>query len=131
MGKSTTLQNGITYYASQTVNNCESDKVPIIINILEATTGDCINFVDELPFPKFFTPNNDGYNDYWTIDFAYLAPNTEIKIFDRYGKFIKELNSNTGWDGNYLGQQLPTSDYWFIVTRLNGKEFRGHFSLKR
>ena len=131
LGKSTTLQNGITYYASQTVNNCESDKVPIIINILEATTGDCINFVDELPFPKFFTPNNDGYNDYWTIDFAYLAPNTEIKIFDRYGKFIKELNSNTGWDGNYLGQQLPTSDYWFIVTRLNGKKFTGHFSLKR
>lgn len=131
LSKSTTLQNGITYYASQTVNNCESDKIPIIINILEATTGDCINFVDELPFPKFFTPNNDGYNDYWTIDFAYLAPNTEIKIFDRYGKFIKELNSNTGWDGNYLGQQLPTSDYWFVVTRLNGKEFRGHFSLKR
>jgi hypothetical protein len=22
-------------------------------------------------------------------------------------------------------------DYWFVVTRSNGKEYRGHFSLKR
>lgn len=85
----------------------------------------------ELPFPKFFTPNNDGYNDTWTIDFAYLAPNTGIKIFDRYGKFIKELYKNGAWDGNYLGQPQPTSDYWFTITRLDGTEFRGHFSLKR
>ncbi|MFQ6601980.1 T9SS type B sorting domain-containing protein [Flavobacterium sp. C3NV] len=125
------LENGITYYASQTINNCESDKIPITINILEATQGDCINFVDELPFPKFFTPNNDGYNDTWTIDFAYLKPNTTIKIFDRYGKFIKELNPNTSWDGTYLGTNESASDYWFTATRLNGKEYRGHFSLKR
>lgn len=131
MSETTVLQNGITYYASQTINNCESDKIPITINILEATQGDCINFVDELPFPKFFTPNNDGYNDTWTIDFAYLKPNTGIKIFDRYGKFIKELNSNTSWDGTYLGTNEPASDYWFAATRLNGKEYRGHFSLKR
>ncbi len=127
----TLLQNGITYYASQTINNCESDRIPVTIKILEATTGDCINFVDELPFPKFFTPNNDTYNDYWTIDFAYLAPNTGIKIFDRYGKLIKELVSNGTWDGTFLGQELPASDYWFSVTRLNGTEYRGHFSLKR
>lgn len=131
LSETTVLQNGITYYASQTINNCESDRIPITINILEATQGDCINFVDELPFPKFFTPNNDGYNDTWTIDFAYLKPNTRIKIFDRYGKFIKELNSNTSWDGTYLGTNEPASDYWFTVTRLNGEEYRGHFSLKR
>ncbi|MHC0441211.1 Ig-like domain-containing protein [Flavobacterium sp. 3-210] len=125
------LENGITYYASETINDCESERIPVIINILEATAGNCINFVEEIPFPKFFTPNGDGYNDKWTMDFAYLAPNTEIRIFDRYGKLIKELNNNTAWDGNYLGQEQPASDYWFIVTRANGKEFRGHFSLKR
>ncbi|PIF30940.1 gliding motility-associated-like protein [Flavobacterium sp. 9] len=131
LSESTLLQNGITYYASQTINNCESDRIPVMIKVVEATTGDCINFVDELPFPKFFTPNNDTYNDYWTIDFAYLAPNTGIKIFDRYGKLIKELVNNGVWDGNYLGQEQPSSDYWFTVTRLNGTEYRGHFSLKR
>jgi len=130
--ESTLLKNGLTYYASQTTNNCESDRTPVTINILEATIGDCINLVNELPFPKFFTPNNDGFNDHWTIDFAYLAPNTGIKIFDRFGKLLKELNSNSnGWDGTYLAQTLPASDYWFTVTQKNGKEFRGHFSLKR
>lgn len=131
LSESTSLENGITYYASQTVSTCESDRIPVTINILEATTGDCINFVNDLPFPKFFTPNGDGYNDTWTIDFSYLAPNSSIRIFDRYGKFIKELGLNTSWDGNYLGRLQPASDYWFIVTRFNGTEFRGHFSLKR
>ncbi|MDQ6470997.1 T9SS type B sorting domain-containing protein [Flavobacterium sp. LHD-80] len=128
---STLLESRITYYVSETIGNCESARVPVNIHILEATDSNCINFVDELSFPKFFTPNGDGYNDYWTIDFAYLAPNTAIRIFDRYGKFIKELNKNTSWDGNYLGQEQPGADYWFIVTRSNGKEFRGHFALKR
>ncbi|MWB95966.1 T9SS type B sorting domain-containing protein [Flavobacterium sp. GA093] len=127
----TPLENGKTYYASQTINSCESDRNTFSIQILEATTADCINFEDELPYPKFFTPNNDGYNDTWTIDFAYLAPNSNIRIFNRYGKFIKELSIHTAWDGTYIGRDEPSSDYWFVVTRLNGAEFRGHFTLKR
>ena len=131
LSESTPLENGKSYYASETINSCESTRTRISVKIFEATTAECINFVDELPFPKFFTPNNDGYNDTWTIDFAYLAPNTGIRIFDRYGKFIKELTTNTTWDGTYIGNNEPASDYWFTVTRLNGAEFRGHFSLKR
>jgi len=131
LSESTPLENGITYYASQTINNCDSERTAVRIQILEATTGACINYEDELPFPKFFTPNNDGYNDTWTINSAYLAPNSSIRIFDRYGKFIKELALNTAWDGTYIGQDEPSSDYWFTVIRLNGIEFRGHFSLKR
>ncbi|MEO6175879.1 MAG: T9SS type B sorting domain-containing protein [Flavobacterium circumlabens] len=131
LAESTPLENGITYFASQTVNECESERTPVTIKIFAATTAECINYVDELPFPKFFTPNNDGHNDTWTIDFAYLAPRTGIRIFDRYGKFIKELTTNSSWDGTYTGQNEPASDYWFVVTRLNGTEFRGHFSLKR
>jgi gliding motility-associated-like protein len=128
----TLLENGITYYASENINNCASDRIPVAIIILEATYSDCINFVDELPYPKFFTPNNDGYNDTWTIDFAYLAPNTGIKIFDRYGKLIKTLVYNTSkWNGTFNGAELPASDYWFVATRANGTEYKGHFSLKR
>jgi gliding motility-associated-like protein len=128
----TVLENGITYYASQTISNCESDRIPISITILEATTEDCINLVDELPYPKFFTPNNDGYNDYWTIDFAYLKANTGIRIYDRYGKLIKTLTRNSSkWNGTYNSAELPSTDYWFVVTRVNGQEYKGHFSLKR
>ena len=45
--------------------------------------------------------------------------------------FIKQLGNITGWDGTLNNTQLPSDDYWFIVTRENGKDYRGHFSLKR
>ncbi|MBG6111529.1 gliding motility-associated-like protein [Flavobacterium sp. CG_23.5] len=84
-----------------------------------------------LMFPKFFTPNGDGYNDTWSIHFSDLEIGLTVKIFDRYGKFIKELIQNATWNGTFNGQELPATDYWFVVTRANGKEYRGHFSLKR
>jgi gliding motility-associated-like protein len=129
--ESTSLENGITYYASQTITNCESDRIPVTIHILEATVGNCINLVDELPYPKFFTPNGDGFNDTWSIDPDYLAANSSIRIFNRYGKLLKEFSINAFWDGTYIGQLQPASDYWFTAIKFDGKEFRGHFSLKR
>ncbi|MES2543842.1 MAG: T9SS type B sorting domain-containing protein [Bacteroidota bacterium] len=84
-----------------------------------------------LVYPKFFTPNGDGYNDFWSIKYSRFEPGLKIKILDRYGKFIKELNYNETWDGTYNGVPLFSTDYWFVVYRANGKEHRGHFSMKR
>lgn len=85
-----------------------------------------------LMYPKFFTPNGDGYNDTWKIKFSDAEEGLIIKIFDRYGKLIKMLTDVTdGWNGTYNGAELPATDYWFIVTRANGTEYKGHFSLKR
>lgn len=84
-------------------------------------------------FPKFFTPNGDGSNDTWQIIGANKKLSDKaIQIFDRYGKLIKQISTNTiGWDGSMNGQLLPSSDYWFRITLESGKEFKGHFSLKR
>jgi gliding motility-associated-like protein len=61
-----------------------------------------------------------------------IEKNLTFKIFDRYGKLLKELDSNSlGWDGTYMGQALLSTDYWFVVIRQNGKEYKSHFSLKR
>lgn len=85
-----------------------------------------------LSYPKYFTPNGDGINDYWQINFSHIEPNMKISIFDRYGKLITNFNGNSvGWDGKYNQNPLPSSDYWFSIKRENGKEFKGHFSLKR
>ena len=85
-------------------------------------------------FPKFFTPNGDGYNDAWNI-FDLAKNNYKISIFDRFGKLIKQIStSSTGWDGAYNGKELPATDYWFVLNYdINGepKELKGHFSLKR
>lgn len=84
-----------------------------------------------LMYPKFFTPNGDGYNDTWTIKFSNIEPRLQVNILDRYGKLLKKLNNTNSWDGKYNGKELPSSDYWFVVIRESGKEYRGHFTLKR
>lgn len=28
-------------------------------------------------------------------------------------------------------EELPALDYWFVVTKANGTEYKGNFSLKR
>jgi gliding motility-associated-like protein len=84
-----------------------------------------------LMYPKFFTPNNDTHNDTWSIKFSRFEPGLSVRILDRYGKFIKELKFNESWDGTYNGLELPSTDYWFVVSRADGKEHKGHFTLMR
>jgi gliding motility-associated-like protein len=84
--------------------------------------------------PKFFTPNNDGYNDYWNVKGvnATFNANSIIYIFDRYGKLLKQLQpSSEGWDGTFNGTPLASDDYWYTVKLEDGRETKGHFSLKR
>lgn len=100
---------------------------------------DTINLeVSILGFPKFFTPNNDGYNDTWHIlgvNNNFYTTST-IHIFDRYGKLVANISPQSdGWDGFYNNEKLPETDYWFTATLIdnngNVREQRGHFSLIR
>lgn len=87
-----------------------------------------------LDYPKFFTPNGDGTNDFWFIKNLNKRnlQNSTIEIFDRYGKFIIQINSrNLVWDGTLNGYALPSSDYWFTIQLTDGKTIKGHFTLKR
>ncbi|MFE3869343.1 T9SS type B sorting domain-containing protein [Flavobacterium sp. LS2P90] len=86
-------------------------------------------------YPKYFTPNNDGSNDTWNIFSLEDQSNFRILIFDRYGKFLKEIRPKSlGWDGMYNGHPMPANDYWFSVEYAEQnipKIFKSHFSLKR
>jgi gliding motility-associated-like protein len=87
-----------------------------------------------LGLPKYFTPNGDGFNDYWNVKGvnANFNSNSIIFIYDRYGKLITQINtSSEGWDGTFNGQALPSDDYWYTVRLEDGREAKGHFSLKR
>ncbi len=92
--------------------------------------------VTVLGYPKFFTPNNDGYNDTWNIDGLKSDQKGQISIFDRYGKLLKQFSAHSqGWDGTYNGALLPATDYWFVIdyqtSSGNERTFKAHFSLKR
>lgn len=87
-------------------------------------------------YPKFFTPNGDGYHETWNIkNLETTNPNAPIFIFDRSGKLIKQITPSTpGWNGTFNGQALPATDYWFTVDyneKGSQKIFKSHFSLKR
>ncbi len=85
-------------------------------------------------YPRFFTPNGDGFNDTWQLDGVnpMFEPDAQIFIFDRFGKLLKQLDpGSNGWDGTFNGEPMPSSDYWFKATLTDGTEFSANFSLKR
>jgi gliding motility-associated-like protein len=92
--------------------------------------------VTSLSYPKFFTPNDDGYHDFWNVAGMQPFQRGSISIFDRYGKLLKQISPNgEGWSGKYNGNALPSDDYWFVISYQSitgeSKSFRSHFSLKR
>lgn len=82
---------------------------------------------------KYFTPNNDGFNDVWEIKEMKNFPNSSVSIFNRYGKLIIKLNAlKPSWNGNYNNNPLAADDYWYVLKMEESKpEIKGHFSLKR
>jgi gliding motility-associated-like protein len=94
--------------------------------------GETAGEVVLLNYPKFFTPNHDGINDKWRIKFSMMEPALMVYIYDRYGKLITGFDGNNeGWDGTLNGRHLPSTDYWFVVKRQDGRELKGHFSMIR
>ena len=90
--------------------------------------------ISVIGYPKFFTPNGDGINDFWQIQGAddQFQSESVISIFDRYGQLITQITPTMqGWNGMSNNDQLPASDYWFSVALEDGRIFKGHFSLKR
>lgn len=132
-------QYALDYGASQ-FSNVFSNVNPGNHLVTVTDTNGCSNLstnVFIIGYPTYFTPNNDGFNDYWNIIGLENQPTANIFIFDRYGKLLKQISSKSlGWDGTYLGAALPTSDYWFTVEYIEPltsalKVFKSHFSLKR
>jgi gliding motility-associated-like protein len=69
-----------------------------------------------------FTPNGDGINDIWEIDFINDYPNIEVEIYNRWGeKLFYSKGYNNPWNGEYKGKILPTGTYYYII-RLNDPE---------
>ncbi len=124
-----------SFQTSNIFYNVASGKHVITVRDVKGNCDDQILIINVLKYPKFFTPNNDGYNDTWNIPDLAFQPDAVINIFDRYGKTIKQIKpSGAGWDGKYNGDPLPSTDYWFqVFYTLNGtpQVFRAHFSMKR
>ncbi|WP_418514212.1 T9SS type B sorting domain-containing protein [Corallibacter sp.] len=123
--------NGINYQDSNYFSNIQGAIYTVFVRDKDGCGQDSEE-VTVIDYPKFFTPNNDGYNDFWQIKGIVNFPNSETLIFDRYGKLLARITSNDlGWNGLYNGKQMMSNDYWFRTDLGNGRTFSGHFSLKR
>ena len=82
------------------------------------------SFTDSLFIPNVFSPNGDGYNDYFEIIGADnpCIGIQKLSIFNRWGKKVFEVEVNKlKWDGTNNGNKLKEGVYFYT---LEGKEFK-------
>jgi gliding motility-associated-like protein len=82
-----------------------------------------VTVIPELIIPNGITPNGDGINDVWMLDYSYLFPDIEVEVFNRWGEqmfYSKGYPDSERWDGNYKGKPLPTGTYYYIIKLNDG-----------
>ncbi|EPR69997.1 hypothetical protein ADIWIN_3860 [Winogradskyella psychrotolerans RS-3] len=123
--------DGINYQDAHIFEGLQIDDYHVYVRDKNGC-GVIVEEVYLLNYPRYFTPNDDGTNDFWQIKNSIKEPSNKVYIYNRYGKLITELKPNdSGWDGTLNGNKLPSSDYWFVLERQDGKTYTGHFALKR
>mgnify|MGYP003631653520 FL=1 len=122
------------YQESNIFNNVKPGIYTVNVKDTKNNCGTVNQLFSVVGFPLFFTPNNDGKNDYWQVYgvSSQFQPNSLIQIFNRYGQLLTEFTpTSKGWDGTFNGLPVPTNDYWFTVKLQDGRLYKSHFTLKR
>ena len=116
--------------------NSESLEIEVYVVDVCENEGFCLTGIDfrpdpEIYIPNVFSPDGDGYNDYFTAygneSVDYIA---SMDIFNRWGSKIYtseniEINEEfQGWDGTYAGQKEKTEvfTYYMKIVDLFGNE---------
>lgn len=123
------------YQTEPKFTDVESGEHIVKIKPIDGQCGVLTRQVVILSFPKFFTPNQDGKNDTWSIPDLAGVKDAKVYIFNRYGKLLSVIEPGyNSWDGNFNGKKMPANDYWFraeYTKNGNKKTFKSHFTLKR
>ena len=100
------------YNTNELVNNDQ------VILKLTSNSSDCPVVSDSVivsnisaSIPNSFTPDNDGYNDYF-------MKGDQITVFNRWGQILYE--GRDGWDGTYKNMKVSSGTYFYILTYNNG-----------
>ena len=123
-------QNGMGYYGYDWSDGSYENPLMYanneIYNVLVSDANNCYKFLDSITFdntleciemPNTFSPNDDGINDYWSLNF----PNYEeasLVIFNKWGNQIWEFNggNNMSWNGKTTdGLDIPSGTYYYTI----------------
>ena len=106
------LENPLTYAEAGNYNVLISDAndcYTLLDNIVVDSSLSCIEMTNT------FSPNNDGINDTWNLDFSSYNE-VKLVIFNKWGSEVASFNElNISWDGIYEGSDLPAGTYYYIV----------------
>ncbi len=156
--------NGVTYewkFGDDTVFYGETpdphtyyipgDYVPVLVATSEEGCVDSIAFESikvepsALTIPNVFTPNGDGYNDYFRV-YGKSLQFIKVRVYNRQGMKVYEytghgaaLKDYEGWDGRINGHgKASPGVYYYIIKAVgwddveyHGKEYRGTVYLFR
>src|SRR5690606_28054383 len=112
-----------TYYLSAAVGTCESQRVPVRVEISNAGIHP----------PNTFSPNGDGQNDTWKIPGLGGYPSARISILNRYGQLVFTQHAgDPDFDGRHKGNDLPVGAYFYVIDLGVGCDpIRGSLNLLR
>ena len=88
----------------------------------------------EMPFiPNAFTPNGDGVNDVWKIEYLDSYPGVNVNVYNRFGiKVFGSIGYLKPWDGSLNGQILPVGTYYYVINpKIGLPVFKGWVALIR
>lgn len=68
-----------------------------------------------LHVPQVFTPNGDGMNDEFRVDYQSIAE-FDCRVYNRWGKLVYEWTDPAkGWDGTINGRPAPEGAYYYVI----------------
>jgi len=108
-----------------TTNTVTTQYTVTVTDVNGCTNFDTItvNIVPQIRIPNGFSPNGDGKNDTWVIDYISQFPNCTVEVYNRWGEqLFYSTGYTTPWDGRFKGKELPVGTYYYVVN-LNDPDF--------
>jgi gliding motility-associated-like protein len=78
--------------------------------------------------PNSFTPNGDGFNDFFVVNGLGAFPSSSMAIFNRWGN---EIYSVSSYLNDWNGGDLPDGTYFYVLKLSNGETLAGDVTVKR
>ncbi|UZO80275.1 gliding motility-associated C-terminal domain-containing protein [Aquimarina sp. ERC-38] len=139
------LDNDVYYIANVDVDNCESDRVTVTVDILNTGERFANGDICTLEFQDGVSPDNNNQNDTFSLfveeefNIPEAFPDFNLQIFNRYGTLVYEADKNTEefrGESNTsvrLGDDLPSGTYFYIFNPNfdNNLPMQGSFYLAR
>ena len=140
--------DGVPY--NDTLNFTVPTELPYDYNLELIVSDQCSNSTsDQFRFnvvdcikANVFTPNADGLNDFFYLNFGDVVDNVRINIYNRWGELVytsinyelcDEKSGNHCWNGTHIsgGEPCIEGSYFYTIELLDGRNHKGFFTLFR